>query len=80
MLAHGLHSGGCCDGLGGKWRLAGCDESLARPSLGDAFYTHLLARHWRRGEPYNGNHCSDGRIDRDETGIDTGGVCDVIGR
>jgi hypothetical protein len=46
----------------------------------DAFYTHLLARHWRRGEPYNGNHCSDGRIDRDETGIDTGGVCDVIGR
>ncbi len=46
----------------------------------DAFYTHLLARHWKRGEPFNGNHCSDGRMDRDETGIDTGGVCDLIGR
>jgi hypothetical protein len=46
----------------------------------DAFYTHLLAHHWKRGEPFNGNHCSDGRMDRDETGIDTGGVCDLIGR
>jgi len=46
----------------------------------DAFYTHQLARHWRRGEPFNGNHCSDGRMDRDETGVDTGGVCDLIGR
>ena len=46
----------------------------------DAFYTHMLARHWRRGEPFNGNHCSNGRMDRDETGIDTGGVCDLIGR
>jgi hypothetical protein len=46
----------------------------------DAFYTHLLARHWRRGEPFNGNHCSDGRMDRNETGVDTGGVCDLIGR
>jgi hypothetical protein len=46
----------------------------------DAFYTHLLARHWKRGAPFNGNHCSDGRMDRDETGVDTGGVCDLIGR
>ena len=46
----------------------------------NAFYAHLLSRHWRRGEPFNGNHCSDGRMDRDETGIDTGGVCDLIGR
>jgi len=46
----------------------------------DAFYTHLLTHHWRRGVPFNGNHCSDGRMDRDETGIDTGGVCDLIGR
>jgi hypothetical protein len=46
----------------------------------NAFYTHLLAKHWRRGEPFNGNHCSDGRMDRDETGVDTGGVCDLIGR
>lgn len=46
----------------------------------DAFYTHILARHWRRGEPFNGNHCSNGRMDRDETGVDTGGVCDLIGR
>ena len=46
----------------------------------NGFYTHLLSRHWRRGEPFNGNHCSDGRMDRDETGIDTGGACDLIGR
>jgi len=46
----------------------------------DAFYTHLFAHHWRRGAPFNGNHCSDGRMDRDETGIDTGGVCDLIAR
>jgi hypothetical protein len=46
----------------------------------DAFYRHLLARHWRRGEPFNGNHCSDGRMDRDETGVDLGGACDLIGR
>jgi hypothetical protein len=46
----------------------------------EAFYSHMLARHWRRGAPFNGNHCSDGRMDRDETGIDTGGVCDLIGR
>jgi hypothetical protein len=46
----------------------------------NGYYTHLLARHWRRGAPFNGNHCSDGRMDRDETGIDTGGVCDLIGR
>jgi hypothetical protein len=46
----------------------------------DAFYTHLLTRHWRRGEPFNGNHCSNGRMDRDETGVDTGGVCDLVGR
>ena len=46
----------------------------------EAFYSHMLARHWKRGAPFNGNHCSDGRMDRDETGIDTGGVCDLIGR
>jgi hypothetical protein len=46
----------------------------------DAFYTHLLAHHWKRGAPFNGNQCSDGRMDRDETGVDTGGVCDLIGR
>jgi hypothetical protein len=46
----------------------------------DAFYSHQLARHWRRGAPFNGNHCSDGRMDRDETGVDSGGVCDLIGR
>jgi hypothetical protein len=39
----------------------------------------MLARHWRRGEPYNGNHCSNRRMDRGETGVDTGGVCDLLG-
>ena len=46
----------------------------------DAFYSHLLSAHWARGRPFNGNYCADGRMDFDETGVDTGGRCDLIGR
>jgi hypothetical protein len=46
----------------------------------DAFDAHVLAAHWKRGRPFNGNYCSDGRMDFDETGVDTGGRCDRIGR
>ncbi len=45
----------------------------------DAFFSHVLSVHWRRGRSFNGNYCADGRMDYDETGIDTGGRCDQIG-
>jgi hypothetical protein len=45
-----------------------------------AFYEHVLREHWPRSAPYNGNYCADGRQDFDETDIDSGGVCDLIGR
>ncbi len=44
-----------------------------------AFYQHILARHWPRGRSFDGNYCDDGRMDFDETGVDRGGVCDLIG-
>jgi hypothetical protein len=46
----------------------------------DAYYSHVLSAHWTRGRPFNGNYCADGRMDYDETGVDTGGRCDRIGR
>jgi hypothetical protein len=45
-----------------------------------AFFAHVLAAHWPRAAPYNGNYCADGQMDYDETGVDSGGVCDLIGR
>jgi hypothetical protein len=45
-----------------------------------AFYAHILAAHWPRGRAFDGNYCDDGRIDFDETAVDRGGVCDLIGR
>lgn len=66
---------------------ADCTQDPDAPSCGaaqcadlDAFYRHVLAVHWPRGRSYNGNHCSDGRMDHGETGVDTGGVCDLLGR
>ena len=52
---------------------AGCPDP-------EAFYAHVLAKHWPRGRAYNANYCNDGRMDFDETGVDSGGVCDLIGR
>jgi hypothetical protein len=46
----------------------------------DAFCAHVLATHWKRGGFFNGNYCADGRMDYDETGVDTGGKCDLIGQ
>jgi hypothetical protein len=46
----------------------------------DAFYSHVLSAHWARGRPFNGNYCADGRMDFDETAVDSGGRCDLIGR
>jgi hypothetical protein len=45
-----------------------------------AFYKHVLTTHWRQSVAYNGNYCADGRMDYDETDVDSGGVCDLIGR
>jgi hypothetical protein len=45
----------------------------------DAFLSHVLSVHWKRGSFFNGNYCADGRLDYDETGVDTGGRCDLIG-
>jgi hypothetical protein len=44
----------------------------------DAYYAHMLTAHWARGRPFNGNYCSDGRMDFDETAVDSGGRCDLI--
>jgi hypothetical protein len=46
----------------------------------NAFYSHVLSAHWKRGQTFNGNYCADGRMDYDETGVDTGGRCDLIGQ
>jgi hypothetical protein len=43
------------------------------------YFAHILSAHWPRTAPYNGNYCADGRMDYDETGVDSGGVCDLIG-
>ena len=64
-----------------------CTSDPDAPSCGaatcadrEAFHQHILSTHWRRGRSFNGNHCSNGTMDRDETGTDTGGVCDLISR
>lgn len=54
-----------------------CGQSSCPDSL--AFFQHVLSAHWPRTVPYNGNYCADGRMDYDETGVDSGGICDLIG-
>jgi len=47
------------------------------------FARHVLTDHWPRRSPYVGNHCANGREDRqlgEIGGADTGGVCDELGR
>jgi hypothetical protein len=46
----------------------------------EAFYAHVLSAHWKPGHAFNGNYCNDGRMDFDETGVDTGGLCDLVGQ
>lgn len=54
-----------------------CGQSTCDPA---AFFAHILAAHWPRDVPYNGNYCADGRMNYDETGVDSGGICDLIGQ
>jgi hypothetical protein len=63
-----------------------CTTDPDSPSCGasvcpdiDAYHSHVMSTHWRRGQRVNGNHCSDGRMDYDETGIDSGGICASLG-
>lgn len=64
-----------------------CTRDPDAPSCGQAacpdiqaYWRHILTKHWHRGRPFNGNYCADGRLDFDETSVDSGGVCDVIGQ
>jgi len=52
----------------------------ARCPDAEAYEEHLLSAHWTRGRPFNGNYCNDGRMDFGETGVDSGGKCDLLGR
>jgi hypothetical protein len=63
-----------------------CTRDPDAPTCGQAFcpsydeyYTHILKAHWPRGRVYIGNHCRDGQRDYDETSVDQGGTCAVIG-
>lgn len=47
---------------------------------GEAFPAHVLQAHWPEGRTFVGNHCDNGEQDWDETAVDQGGVCDLIGR
>ena len=63
-----------------------CDEDPDYEGCGDNdcddrdFARHVLTAHWPRRSPWIGNHCNNNRKDFDETNIDTGGVCDALGR
>lgn len=56
---------------------SGCGQAACPDAAG--FYQHILEKHWPRGRGFDGNYCDDGRMDFDETGVDRGGVCDLIG-
>ncbi len=58
--------------------VATCGQAACPDSA--AFYAHILVNHWPRGRGFDGNYCDDGRMDFDETAVDRGGVCDLIGR
>ena len=55
-----------------------CDRPTCRDKA--AFLEHILSAHWPRGTNYEGNHCNNRIRDWDETLVDSGGVCDQIGR
>jgi hypothetical protein len=57
---------------------ATCGEATCPDTT--AFFSHVLSTHWKRGATFNGNYCADGRMDYDETGVDTGGRCNLIGQ
>jgi hypothetical protein len=45
-----------------------------------SFVRHIFEAHWPKGLTLIGNHCRDGETDFDELAVDSGGVCDLIGR
>ncbi len=49
-----------------------------RCSFGDEFQSHVLKAHFPAS--FIGNHCANGRRDWDESDVDSGGVCDRLGR
>lgn len=63
-----------------------CARDPDAPSCGDGncsedtFAAHLFAAHWPNAPGLIGNHCRNHRADFDETAVDTGGVCDHLGR
>jgi hypothetical protein len=58
-----------------------CGDSSCNGSV-SRFMSHILSKHWPKGLDLVGNHCRNGKMDTafDETAIDSGGVCDLIGR
>jgi hypothetical protein len=57
-----------------------CGNTACRGGDQSAYYRHLFEAHWGKGRGLIGNHCQNGRADYDETSIDAGGVCDLLGR
>jgi len=65
-----------------------CSRDPDAPTCGDDrcegtdndYVGHVLTDHWPRGREFVGNHCRNGRADFDETDVDVGGVCEVLGR
>lgn len=49
-----------------------------RCGFGDEYASHVLRAHFPAS--FVGNHCANGSMDWDETGVDSGGVCERLGR
>jgi hypothetical protein len=49
-----------------------------RCGFGEEFESHVLKAHFPAS--FIGNHCANGLMDWDETGVDSGGICDRLGR
>jgi hypothetical protein len=55
-----------------------CDENRCEGTDND-YAGHVLTDHWPRGRDFVGNYCANGEQDFDETDIDVGGVCYLLG-
>jgi hypothetical protein len=45
----------------------------------DDYASHVLTDHWPRGREFVGNHCANGDQDFEETDVDVGGPCALLG-
>jgi hypothetical protein len=45
----------------------------------DDFAGHILTAHWPRGRDFVGNHCANTERDFDETDVNVGGACSLLG-